>query len=60
MDVKSTWIPRIEWIVFHGHLDYFQKPPLEGRPYKNRETMALETLITIGLFYYVMYEDLHA
>ena len=22
----------IEWIVFHGHLDYFQKPPLGGRP----------------------------
>ena len=23
----------IEWIVFHGRLDYFQKPPLGGRPY---------------------------
>jgi hypothetical protein len=22
----------IEWIMFHGHLDYFQKPPLQGRP----------------------------
>ena len=22
----------IEWIMFHGHLDYFQKPPLGGRP----------------------------
>jgi hypothetical protein len=22
----------IEWIMFHGHLDYFQKPPLEGTP----------------------------
>ena len=21
----------IEWITFHGHLDYFQKPPLGGR-----------------------------
>jgi hypothetical protein len=19
------------WRMFHGHLDYFQKPPLEGR-----------------------------
>jgi hypothetical protein len=28
MDVKSTWI---EWIMFHGHLDYFQKPSLGGR-----------------------------
>ena len=22
----------INWIMFHGHLDYFQKPPLGGRP----------------------------
>jgi hypothetical protein len=22
----------IEWIMFHGHLDYFLKPPHEGRP----------------------------
>ena len=22
----------IEWIMFHGHLDYFLKPPLRGRP----------------------------
>ena len=22
----------IKWIMFHGHLDYFQKPPLGGRP----------------------------
>jgi hypothetical protein len=22
----------IEWIMFHGHLDYFQKPSLGGRP----------------------------
>ena len=26
------FLHRIEWIMFHGHLDYFQKPPLEGRP----------------------------
>ena len=33
MDVKSTWIPTWHtWIMFHGHLDYFQKPPLGGRP----------------------------
>ena len=23
----------VEWIMFHGHLDYFQKPPLGGRPH---------------------------
>ena len=22
----------IDWIMFHGHLDYFQKLPHEGRP----------------------------
>ena len=22
----------IKWIMFHGHLDYFPKPPLGGRP----------------------------
>ena len=22
----------IKWIMFRGHLDYFQKPPLGGRP----------------------------
>ena len=22
----------IEWIMFRGHLHYFQKPPLGGRP----------------------------
>ena len=28
MDGKSTWH---NWIKFHSHLDYFQKPPLGGR-----------------------------
>ena len=42
-DQQSMWMARwmyslhgflhgIEWIMFHGHLDYFQKPPLGGRP----------------------------
>jgi hypothetical protein len=42
-DQRSMWIQDackvymhgflhgIKWIVFHGHLDSFQKPPLEGR-----------------------------
>ena len=25
----------IKWIMFHGHLDYSQKPPLGGRPNTN-------------------------
>ena len=39
MWMQDGWIPSlhgflrgIEWIVFHGHLDYFQRPPLGGRP----------------------------
>ena len=27
------FIHGIKWIVFHGHLDHFQKPPLGGRPH---------------------------
>jgi hypothetical protein len=33
--VKARWmwsLHGIEWITFHSHLDYFQKPPLGGRP----------------------------
>jgi hypothetical protein len=33
-DVKSNgFLHGIKWIMFHGHLDYFQKPPLGGRPH---------------------------
>ena len=43
--------------MFHGHLDYFQKPPFGGRPKltQNRETMALRMLTTVGfiVFYHV-------
>ena len=60
MDVKSTWIPtwhRMDHISYS--LGPFQKPPLEGRPNTNRETMALRTSITVGLFYFIMHEDQH-
>ena len=46
--------------MFHGHLDCFQKPPLEGRPNTKRGdhgTMALQMLPTIDLFYIIMCED---
>jgi hypothetical protein len=50
----------IEWIMFHGHLDYSQKPPLGGRPNtKPGDHMALRTLTTVELFYFIMCEDLH-
>jgi hypothetical protein len=35
MDVKSTmdsFLHGIEWIMFHDHLVYFQKPPLGDKP----------------------------
>ena len=34
MDVKSLHgvLHGIKWMMFHGHLDYFQKPSLGGRP----------------------------
>ena len=28
----DSYMHGIEWIVFHGHLDFFQKLPLGGRP----------------------------
>jgi hypothetical protein len=43
--------------MFHGHLDYFQNSFLGGRPNTNRETMALQALTTVGLFYLIMCED---
>ena len=48
----------IKWIMFHGHLDYFFKNHLLDRP-NNQETLALQNLRTIGLFYFIMYEDPH-
>ena len=31
--VHMHFLHGIKWIMFHGHLDYFQKPPLGGRPH---------------------------
>ena len=28
------FLHRVKWNMFHGHLDYFQKPALGGRPNK--------------------------
>ena len=40
MNVKSTYgfLHGIEWIMFHGHLDYFQNPPLGGRLHTKYDT----------------------
>ena len=31
MSSLNAFLCGTEWIVFHGHLDYFQKPPFGGR-----------------------------
>ena len=43
--------------MFHGHLDFNHL--LEVGLLQNRDSMALQTLTTIGLFYYIMCEDPH-
>ena len=45
--------------MFHGHLDYVQKNLLEVSLTQNQETMALHTLMIVGLFYFIMCEDVH-
>jgi hypothetical protein len=32
MESLHGFLHGIKWIMFHGHLDYLQKPPLGGRP----------------------------
>ena len=47
----------IEWIMFHGHLDYFKNRFLEVGLTQNQETMALRTLTIVGLFYFIICDD---
>ena len=42
----------VTWTTFKTHL-------LEVGLTQNRETMELRTLITVGLFYFIMHEDPH-
>lgn len=46
-----------KWIMFHGKLGLFSKPPLGGRHNTKLKTMALWNLITINLLYFITYED---
>ena len=43
--------------MFHGHLDYFQIPPLGVGLTQNWETMALQSLTIVDLYYFIMCED---
>ena len=49
----------IKWIMFHDHLDYFQNHLLEVGLTQNPETMALRTLTTVDLLWFIMCEDPH-
>ena len=40
--------------MYHGHLDYFKNHLLEVDLTQNRETMALQTLTTVDIFYFTM------
>ena len=42
----------VTWTLFKNHL-------LEVGQTQNRETMAFQMLTTVGLFYFIMCEDLH-
>ena len=44
--------------MFHGRLDRFHKHLLEGGLTQNWETMALQMLTNVYLFYFIMCEDL--
>ena len=44
----------IQWIMFHGHLDYCQNHLLEVGLTQNQKTVALQTFPTIDLFSFIM------
>ena len=53
MESLHGFLHGIEWIMFHGHLDCFQKPSLGGRPNTKLGDLALRMLKTVGLFYFI-------
>ena len=55
----DSYMACIKWIMFHGHLDYFQNNLLEVGLTQNRETVALQRLTIVDLLYFIMCEGLH-
>ena len=51
----------IEWIMFHAHLDCFQKPSLASRPSVEPGDDGTPNAHNrwFILFYFIMFEDLH-
>ena len=44
----------IERVMFHGHLDYFLKSPLGGRPDTKLGDHGIRTLVIVDLFHFIM------
>jgi hypothetical protein len=49
----------IKWIMFRGHLQYFQEPPLGGRPNTKPRDHGIPNAPTVDLLYHIMCEDMH-
>ena len=49
----------IKWTTFHGRVDYFQNPPLGGRPNTKPGDHGTMYAQTVDLFYFTMVEDPH-
>ena len=45
--------------MFHGHLNFFKNHLLEVGLTQNHATMALQTFMTVDLFYFIICEDPH-
>jgi hypothetical protein len=39
--------------MFHGHLEFFQKPPLVGRPNTKPGAHGIQMLKTVDLLYFI-------
>ena len=46
-----------KWIMFLGHLEYFQKPPFGGRPHTKPGDHDTPNTHTVDLFYFTMCEE---
>jgi hypothetical protein len=50
MQSPHGFLHDIKWIMFHGHLGCYRKPPLGVGLPQNQETIALRTLTTVDYF----------
>ena len=60
MESRHGFLHGIQWIAFHGHSHYSQKPLLGGRSNtKPGDHGTPNTHKTVRLFYFIMCEDPH-